>query len=90
MAPTEALASQHYNNAIKLFNNKDFNIALLTGSTTLKDKKRIYEDLENGNIDFLIGTHSLINDNVKLNNLGLIITDEQHRFGVALIKSTSG
>lgn len=82
MAPTEALASQHYNNAIKLFNNKDFNIELLTGSTTLKDKKRIYEDLENGNIDFLIGTHSLINDNVKLNNLGLIITDEQHRFGV--------
>ena len=82
MAPTEALASQHYNNAIKLFNNEDFNIALLTGSTTLKDKKKIYEDLENGNIDFLIGTHSLINDNVKLNNLGLIITDEQHRFGV--------
>lgn len=82
MAPTEILAIQHYENAINLFKNTDFKIALLTGKTSSKEKKEIYERLKNNEIDFLIGTHALISDNVNWNNLGLVITDEQHRFGV--------
>ena len=82
MAPTEILAIQHYENAINLFKNTDFKIALLTGKTPIKEKKEIYERLKNNEIDFLIGTHALISDNVNWNNLGLVITDEQHRFGV--------
>lgn len=82
MAPTEILAKQHFYEAKKLY--KDFNIKveLLTGSTTEKNKGLIKERLSNGEIDILIGTHALIEDNVVFNNLGLIITDEQHRFGV--------
>ncbi len=82
MAPTEILAKQHLYEAEKLY--KDFNIKveLLTGSTTEKNKGLIKERLANGEIDILIGTHALIEDNVVFNNLGLIITDEQHRFGV--------
>ena len=82
MAPTEILAKQHFYEAEKLY--KDFNIKveLLTGSTTEKNKGLIKERLSNGEIDILIGTHALIEDNVVFNNLGLIITDEQHRFGV--------
>lgn len=82
MAPTEILAKQHFYEAEKLY--KDFNIKveLLTGSTTEKNKGLIKERLANGEIDILIGTHALIEDNVVFNNLGLIITDEQHRFGV--------
>ncbi|MEG2018594.1 MAG: ATP-dependent DNA helicase RecG, partial [Clostridium sp.] len=82
MAPTEILAKQHFYEAEKLY--KDFNISveLLTGSTTEKNKGIIKERLANGEIDILIGTHALIEDNVVFNNLGLIITDEQHRFGV--------
>lgn len=82
MAPTEILAKQHYYEAEKLY--KDFNIRveLLTGSTTEKNKGIIKEKLAKGEIDILIGTHALIEDNVVFNNLGLIITDEQHRFGV--------
>lgn len=82
MAPTEILAKQHFYEAEKLY--KDFNIKveLLTGSTTEKNKGIIKERLAKGEIDILIGTHALIEDNVVFNNLGLIITDEQHRFGV--------
>ena len=82
MAPTEILAVQHYENAIKLFKDTDFKIGLLTGKMTLKEKKQVYKKLENQEINFLIGTHALISDNVNFNNLGLVITDEQHRFGV--------
>ena len=82
MAPTEILAIQHYNNLLNIFKNYNMNIVLLTGSTKLKDKKKIYEDLENGNIDIVVGTVALIQEKLKYKNLGLVITDEQHRFGV--------
>ena len=82
MAPTEVLAIQHYENALELFKNTNFKIQLLTGKMTLKEKKEIYKKIENNKIDMLIGTHALISDNVNWNKLGLVITDEQHRFGV--------
>lgn len=82
MAPTEILAIQHYENACKLFKDTDFKIDLLTGKMTLKEKKEVYKKLLNNEIDFLIGTHALISDDASWNKLGLIITDEQHRFGV--------
>lgn len=82
MAPTEILAIQHFENASKLFKDTDFKIGLLTGKMTLKEKKEVYEKLERKKIDLLVGTHALISDKVTWNNLGLVITDEQHRFGV--------
>ena len=82
MVPTEILANQHYNEALKLFEKEKINIALLTSNTTKKDKQIIYENLASGEIDLIIGTQSLIQENVTFANLGLIITDEQHRFGV--------
>lgn len=82
MAPTEILALQHYEEAKKVFSKYKLNIVLLTSSTSSKDKKQIYEDLENGKIDLVIGTQSLIQEKVKYKKLGLVITDEQHRFGV--------
>lgn len=82
MAPTEILAIQHYNNIKALFKNKKVNIELLTGSVTKKDKKPIYDGLKDGSINIVIGTHALIQDEVEYNNLGLVVTDEQHRFGV--------
>lgn len=82
MAPTEILAKQHYYEAEKLFKEFNINIELLTGSTTEKNKSIIKEKLLKGEIDLIIGTHALIEDNVQFKNLGLIITDEQHRFGV--------
>lgn len=82
MAPTEILATQHYEEAQKVFNKYKLNIALLTSSTSTKDKKEIYENLENGKIDLIIGTQSLIQEKVNYKKLGLVITDEQHRFGV--------
>ncbi|MFA7688919.1 MAG: ATP-dependent DNA helicase RecG [Bacilli bacterium] len=82
MAPTEVLAMQHFNTIKKLLSNTNMKIELLLGSTKIKDKKDIYERLEKGKIDLIIGTHALIQDDVKYNNLGLVITDEQHRFGV--------
>jgi len=82
MAPTEILAIQHYENIKKLFKDYNINIALLTGKLKAKEKKELYSKLENGEIDFIIGTHALISDGVKYKNLGLVITDEQHRFGV--------
>lgn len=82
MAPTEVLARQHYKNACDLFKNTNFKVGLLTGKMTLKEKKKVYEKIEKNEIDMLIGTHALISDKVVWNNLGLVITDEQHRFGV--------
>ncbi len=80
MAPTEILANQHFQNFMNLFSNYGINLELLTGKT--KNKKDIYKRLKNGEIDVLIGTHALISTDVEYNNLGLVITDEQHRFGV--------
>ena len=82
MAPTEILACQHYEEAKKVFSKYKLNIALLTSSTSSKEKKEIYENLENGSIDLIIGTQSLIQEKVAYKKLGLVITDEQHRFGV--------
>ena len=80
MAPTEILAKQHYSNIIKLL--PDLNIRLLTGKLKVREKKEIYRGLEDGNIDMVIGTHALISEDLRYKNLGLVITDEQHRFGV--------
>lgn len=82
MAPTEILATQHYENMTKLFKNYDIKIGLLVGSMKKSEKNKVCKQLENGEIDFLVGTHALISENVTFNNLGLVITDEQHRFGV--------
>lgn len=82
MAPTEVLARQHYKNACDLFKDTKFKVGLLTGKMTLKEKRKVYEKIEKNEIDMLIGTHALISDKVVWNNLGLVITDEQHRFGV--------
>ncbi len=81
MAPTEILATQHYETLSKLFSNSDINI-LLTGSTKAKEKRQIKEALIDGEIDLIVGTHALIQNDVEFKNLGLVITDEQHRFGV--------
>jgi len=80
MAPTEILAYQHYLNIKKIL--PDLNIVLLTGKLKVSEKKKIYKGLEDGSIDIAIGTHALISEDVRYNNLGLVITDEQHRFGV--------
>ena len=82
MAPTEVLARQHYKNACDLFKDTNFKVGLLTGKMTLKEKRKVYEKIEKNEIDMLIGTHALISDKVVWNNLGLVVTDEQHRFGV--------
>lgn len=84
MAPTEILALQHYETIKEYLSlaNININIAFLSGSTKLKDKNEILENLKNGKIQILIGTHALIEDNVLFQNIGLVITDEQHRFGV--------
>jgi len=83
MAPTEILSVQHFNSFIEISKTLNINIKILTGSTKTSHKKEIYEALEKGEIDLLIGTHSLIQDKVKFKNLGLAIIDEQHKFGVA-------
>lgn len=82
MAPTEILAIQHCENFKKLFKDYNINVSLLIGKLSLKEKKKIYNDLKLNKIDVIIGTHALISDGVTYNNLGLVITDEQHRFGV--------
>ena len=82
MAPTEILAVQHYNTIKELLKKTKLNIELLVGSQTKKEKTDIYKRLLNGEIDFIIGTHALIQEEVTYKNLGLVITDEQHRFGV--------
>jgi len=82
MAPTEILARQHYNLATEIFKSTSVTISLLSGKTEPKDKKIIYENLANGKINFVIGTHALFQKNILFKNLGLIIIDEQHKFGV--------
>lgn len=83
MVPTEILANQHYKSFLEFFADFDIPVALLTASTKTKERREILSRLENGEIKVIIGTHSLINDAVRFKNLGLCITDEQHRFGVA-------
>ena len=83
MAPTEILANQHYSGLKELIASMGVNIALLTGSVKKKDRRTIHEELENGALHILIGTHAVLEDKVKFANLGLAIIDEQHRFGVA-------
>jgi len=84
MAPTELLAAQHYNNLCELKEKYKLNInpVLLTGSVSAKNKKEIYENIKLGNTNIIVGTHALIQDKVEYKNLALVITDEQHRFGV--------
>ena len=82
MAPTEILAQQHYKLAIKLFKNCNINIELLTGKTDFNKKKDILFNLQKGKINFLFGTHTLFQNKIKFFNLGFIIIDEQHKFGV--------
>lgn len=82
MVPTEILAEQHYSSLCSIFGDK-INIALLTGSTKTKERKNIIQSLADGKTDIVIGTHALISDGVDFNKLGLVVTDEQHRFGVA-------
>ena len=82
MVPTEILANQHYHGALELFQDTDMKVALLTSNVCKKEKKRVIDGLLNGEIDFVIGTQSLIQEGIIFSNLGLIITDEQHRFGV--------
>ena len=82
MAPTEILAKQHYNLAKKIFNSSGVVIDYLSGKSDPKIKKKINEKIANGKIDFIVGTHALFQKNVTFKNLGLIIIDEQHKFGV--------
>lgn len=82
MAPTEVLATQHYFSIKKILDKFNVAVELITGSLSKKEKEAIYKRVQNKEIDLLIGTHSLLNENIIFNNLGLVITDEQHRFGV--------
>lgn len=82
MAPTEILATQHFTGLKELLGEDICNIKLLTGSTATKQRRVIHEELENGTLDILIGTHALIEDKVQFKNLGFVVIDEQHRFGV--------
>jgi len=83
MAPTEILANQHYKSISSFLEGMGLNISILTGSTKTKQRKIIHNELISGKIDILLGTHALLEDVVKFNNLGLVVIDEQHRFGVA-------
>lgn len=83
MAPTEILAQQHFATLQKFLGKMDLNINLLTGSTKTSQRKIIHEELKSGKLNLLIGTHALIEEAVKFNNLGMVVIDEQHRFGVA-------
>ena len=83
MAPTEILAKQHYKSISKMISGLGIEINLLTGSTKTTKRKEIHEGLKNGNLQILVGTHALLEDIVQFKNLGLVVIDEQHRFGVA-------
>lgn len=83
MVPTEILAEQHYHSLKAFFEKTDISIALLTGSTPIKQKRKLLSALEQGDIQLVIGTHALLSEDVRFFKLGLVITDEQHRFGVA-------
>ena len=84
MVPTEVLAKQQYDSIAKMFNSMgvELNVSLLVGSMTAAAKRKVYEDIENGRTDIVIGTHAVIQEKVIFKNLALVITDEQHRFGV--------
>jgi ATP-dependent DNA helicase RecG len=82
MAPTEILARQHYESLVGMLKGELVNVAILTGSTTKKQRTMLHQQLETGEIDILVGTHALIEDKVQFKNLGLVVIDEQHRFGV--------
>ena len=83
MAPTEILATQHFESITQMLNGMDLNVRLLTGSTRKKQRDIIHSELQSGELQILIGTHALLEDVVQFNNLGMVIIDEQHRFGVA-------
>lgn len=83
MAPTEILAEQHFRSLSQLLQNSPITIGLLTGSVTAAKKRELCQQLQDGSINMVIGTHALISENVTFHHLGLVITDEQHRFGVA-------
>ena len=83
MAPTEILATQHYHAVSELLSSMDLQVALLTGSVKAKKRREIHQQLEDGSLHILIGTHALLEDKVKYKNVGIAIIDEQHRFGVA-------
>lgn len=82
MVPTEVLARQHYEELVERYRNYGISCACLAGSCTMKEKRHVYDKLEKGELDVIVGTHALIEDKVVFHNLGLVITDEQHRFGV--------
>ena len=82
MAPTEILAEQHFSSLSALFKDSNIKVCLLTGSLTKSKKQKLKESLKNGEYDIAVGTHALITEDTTFNNLGLVITDEQHRFGV--------
>ena len=82
LCPTTILSSQHYKSALERFKNHGLNIALLNRFTSLKSKKNIFEKIKNGKIDLIIGTHSVLNDKIEYKDLGLLIIDEEQRFGV--------
>ncbi len=82
MGPTEILSFQHFKLAEKIFKNTNFNIKFLSGKTELNKRKSIQKDLANGKIDLIIGTHALFQKNIKFKNLGYVVIDEQHKFGV--------
>ena len=90
MAPTEILAEQHFASLEKLFAPMGITVALLTGSMTVKQKKIVRERIENGDVQVVVGTHALLSDATKFQNLGMVIADEQHRFGVAQRSRLSG
>ena len=83
LAPTEILSVQHYNGLLEYCNKLNISISLLTGSTKTSDRNELLESLSKGDLNILVGTHALLEDRVKFQNLGLAIIDEQHRFGVA-------
>ena len=83
LAPTEILAQQHFNSLNDSLNKINITVNILTGSTTKKDRIKLFSDLVNGEINILVGTHAVLEDNVRFKNLGFVIIDEQHKFGVA-------
>ena len=82
MVPTEVLAKQHYESLKELFSEYDIKVGLLVGSMTAKEKREMYADIKGHNVDIVVGTHALIQEKVEYDNLALVVTDEQHRFGV--------
>lgn len=82
MVPTEVLAKQHYQSFCEILDEFGIRVGMLIGSMTASQKKKEYEKIENGEVDIVVGTHALIQEKVKFKNLALVVTDEQHRFGV--------